>query len=63
MYTTKTNWYVTGINQGSIGSPSDFFGAVTTADIKSPNSYWDNVTFKIYISNTTTTQELPIIFS
>lgn len=49
--TTKTKWYVTALNQGYIGSPTDLFGEVNLSTINSPSDYWNNKQFKIYRSN------------
>lgn len=53
-FTSKTKWYVTALNNGSIGTPTDLFGAIQTANVNSPNGYWNTISFKMYISNYTT---------
>ncbi len=52
---SKTKWFVTELNQGSIGSISDLFGAETILEIDSPTVMWEGVEYKIYISNYATT--------
>jgi hypothetical protein len=53
-YSTKTAWYETPLNNGSIGSPTDLFASPTTLSIISPDGYWV-VTYKVYPSNKITT--------
>ena len=51
--TTKTKWYVNALNNGNIGTISDLFNAPTTVSITTV--LWAGVSYKIYISNFTTT--------
>jgi hypothetical protein len=53
-FTSKTKWFVTALNNGNIGLPTDLFGAIQTALVNSPNAYWSSISFKMYISNYTT---------
>jgi hypothetical protein len=53
--TTKTKWYNTVINNGSIGSPTDLFGASATQAFNSSLSYWSGVSYRVYVSNYATT--------
>ena len=59
-YTTKTRWYVTALNQGDIGSASDLFDAPNTTTVDSPDAYWTNKQYKIYITNYATDLIVPI---
>lgn len=47
--TTKTKWFNTTLNQGSIG-PGNFILSPITQTVNSPESYWSGVSYKIYIS-------------
>jgi hypothetical protein len=47
--TTKTRWFNTPLNQGSIG-PGNFILSPVTQAVNSPNGYWSGVNYKIYIS-------------
>lgn len=51
-FPTKTRWYVTDLNQGSIGGATNLFGDVSTETIGMPQWITD---FKIYRSNYATT--------
>ena len=53
---SKTKWYVDAINNASIGSASDLFGAFATVIVNSPIGLWTNQSYKIYISNYATSQ-------
>ena len=53
--TTKTKWYNTVINNGSIGSPTDLFGASATQAFDSAQFYWAGVSYRVYVSNYATT--------
>lgn len=48
--TSKTVWYNTALNNGSIGAGQFILAPVTQA-VNSPDSYWSAVSFKIYISS------------
>ena len=48
-FTTKTVWYFTELNQGSIG-PGNFILSPATQNVNSPEGYWSSVSYKIYIS-------------
>lgn len=47
--TSKTVWYVNALNNGSIGSPSDLFGAFTALSVDS--AIWTDQNYKVYVSN------------
>ena len=49
-YTNKTKWYNTELNQGNIG-PGNFILSPTTNVVTSPENYWSNISFDIYISD------------
>ena len=49
-YTNKTKWYNTELNQGNIG-PGNFILAPTINVVTSPENYWSNISFDIYISD------------
>lgn len=53
-YTTKTVWYRTELDQGSIDGT--FITTVTTKTANSPNGYWNGITFKMHWSVYGTTQ-------
>lgn len=54
-YTTKTKWFVTEVNKGDIGGPTNTFGSVQTINVTSPSPvYWSGISYKMYISNFTT---------
>lgn len=48
---TKTIWYINALNTGSIGGSSNLFSSATVNSVNSPSSYWNNINFKIHISN------------
>lgn len=52
-YTTKTKWYNTELNQGSIG-PGNFILSPLPQGVDSPNGYWSDVLFSVYISDAAT---------
>lgn len=54
-YTTKTVWYVNALNNGSIGGQNDLFSFESILPINSPMSLWNNINFKIHVSNYATT--------
>ena len=49
--TSKTVWYVTALNNGSIGGDENFIGSLEIVEIDSPSSLWNDVDYKIYIAN------------
>ena len=51
-YPDKTKWYVDGINNGSIGGPTNLFQSPISQLVNSPNpGYWSGINFDIYIGN------------
>lgn len=60
-YTTKTKWYNTELNQGNIGAGNFILSPVTQA-INSPDAYWSNINFSIYISDGATVTDGAIQF-
>jgi hypothetical protein len=48
--TSKTVWYNTSVNTGSIGAGQFILSPVTQA-VNSPDAYWSAVSYKIYISS------------
>lgn len=48
-----TSWFVTALNQGNIGTPSDLFDAPSIEELTT--LLWEDVEYKIYISNYVTT--------
>jgi hypothetical protein len=54
---TKTTWFISSLNSGSIGGPSNLFASASTTTVTSPNSYWSGISYKIYISNYDTDTE------
>ena len=61
-YATKTTWYNTALNNGSIGAGQFILSPVSQA-VTSPSAYWSGVTFNIYISGYATTTSGSIQFS
>jgi hypothetical protein len=55
IYTTKTKWYNTALNNGNIGSGSDLFGVVNTQAVNSATGLWTAINYKCYISSFSTT--------
>ena len=54
--TSKTKWFVTELNQGSIGGVGDLFNSeVVLEDADSPTLLWENVDYKVYITPLPTT--------
>jgi len=55
-YQNKNIWYENALNNGNIGtSYSDLFSSGTTLSINSPDNYWNNIDFKIYVAQKVTT--------
>jgi len=48
--TSKTKWFNTALNNGSIGAGQFILAPVTQA-VNSPESFWTAVSFKVYISS------------
>lgn len=61
-YTTKTKWFNTALNNGNIGANTDLFGLVLTQAVNSPNGFWSDVNFKMYISTFATSTSGSIEF-
>jgi len=59
---SKTTWYNTALNNGSIGA-GQFILAPVTQNVTSPQGYWSAISFKIYISGFATTTSGSITFS
>lgn len=57
--TTKQKWFETVNNSGNIGSPTDLFGAPIIHNVSSSLNYWNNVPFKIYITNYPSSTTVP----
>lgn len=51
--TTKTKWYKDAVNNANIGTSADLFNAPTIVSITT--ALWNNISYKIYISNNPTT--------
>ena len=58
LYTTKTKYFVTNLDQGAITA---VFNAVTTQNVTSPLNYWTNISYKIHTSNSSLTNSNPTI--
>lgn len=54
-YTTKTIWFVSSLNTGSIGGLTNLFGSAQTSNLNSPTSLWSARSFKFYSTNYATT--------
>lgn len=50
-YPIKNKWWVTELNQGSIGGSSNLFGTPTVHPKSSPNGFWGGISYRIYITN------------
>lgn len=46
---SKTKWFNTPLNQGSIG-PGNFILLPVTQAVNSPDGYWSSINYKVYIS-------------
>jgi len=64
IYTTKTIWFNTPLNQGYIG-PTNFINDPVTQTVTSPNGYWAGISYKVYVSNyaTNTTGTIQLLNS
>ena len=60
-YNDKTTWYVDGNNNGTIGSK--LFDNPQVSSVDSPDTYWTNINFDIYISYYATTTVGGMTFS
>jgi hypothetical protein len=49
--TTKSTWFENALNTGPIGGPSNLFGSASTANVNSPDGFWNGISYKIYITN------------
>jgi hypothetical protein len=49
-FTEKTVWFFNVFNQGTIG-PGNFILSPTTQNVNSPQGFWSNIPYKIYISD------------
>lgn len=58
--TTKQGWYVTDLNKGNIGTSGDLFNAHSLVEIDSPDAYWIDENYKIYITNYATSLTQPM---
>lgn len=61
IYTTKTKWYNTDLNNGNIGAGS-FILAPENQNMTANNGRWTNVSYKVYISSGATTTNGSIQF-
>jgi hypothetical protein len=61
-YATKTTWYNTALNNGSIGAGQFILSPVIQA-VTSPTSLWSGVNYNMYISGYSTTTSGSIQFS
>lgn len=53
--TSKTVWYVSALNTGSIGGNENLFGSESSQSVTSSDGFWSGVSYKIYITNYATT--------
>ena len=60
-YTSKTKWFNTQLNQGSIGA-GNFILSPVTQSVGSPDGLWTGVSYKVYISSGATNTEGVIEF-
>ena len=60
-YNDKTTWYVDGNNNGTIGT--QLFDNLQVSSVDSPETYWTNINFDIYISYYATTTVGGMTFS
>lgn len=60
-YNDKTTWYVDGNNNGTIGT--QLFDNPQVSSVDSPETYWTNINFDIYISYYATTTVGGMTFS
>jgi hypothetical protein len=60
-FATKTAWFESVLNQGTIGGATDLFSAPTTLPVNSPNGFWSAVNFKIYVAQKVTTLASAVI--
>ena len=58
-YPDFNSWYVNALNQGSIGAPTDLFGAPTIVSVTGTG--WTGVNYKLYVSEYTTEVTDPMI--
>lgn len=49
--TSKTKWFVDVLNNGFIGWGANLFDSENIVNIDSPNLFWSNEDYKIYVSN------------
>jgi hypothetical protein len=61
VYSTKTTWYQSSLNNGNIGAQS-FIASPLDQAFSASNSRWTNVQFKVYISPNPTTTEGQYLF-
>lgn len=49
----KRSWFVSELNKGTIGNAGDLFSNPIEKSYNSPNNFWNNISFKVYISTPT----------
>lgn len=47
------DWFISELNKGSIGNAGDLFEAPITKNFNSPDNYWQNIEYNVYISSVT----------
>ena len=57
--TTKQKWFITTLNSGDIGSGS-LFNTPVPQNVTSPDGYWANVQYKVYVGGYATATTLPV---
>lgn len=53
--TEKTKWFISEISKGSIGGSTNLFGDASVYNKNSPDSFWNNVPYRFYVTNYRTT--------
>jgi len=60
--TTKTCWYVSALNNGTMGGVGDKYPDVCTLDITSGDGCWSSISYKVYMSGFAASDADPIEF-
>ncbi len=59
---TKTCWYVSALNNGTMGNGGDKYPDICTLDITSSDGCWSNISYKVYMSGFAASDADPIQF-
>lgn len=59
----KNTWYVNALNNGTIWQPWDWFPTNVIIPVTSPDGYWTNINYRVYVANYVSAVTDPVTFS